>query len=191
MRKTLSRREFLKQAGLAGASLAIPWKIEPAVSLGARPRLGGGEEAGLFRQRPGTDFIKFADPLPVPTPMPDVGVAHHYRLAMRQFAQKMHRDLPATQLWGYGASGLLPILPGPTIEARVNVPVRVRWINELPACHLLAAAVDHTLHGAERKYPEVRAVVHLHGGATEPQSDGYPEDWYSPTGVRRDGRAGP
>ena len=59
-----------------------------------------------------------------------------------------------------------PSCPGRTIEARVNVPVRVRWLNELPTTHLLAAAVDHTLHGAERKFPEVRAVVHLHGGAT-------------------------
>ena len=103
---------------------------------------------------------------------------------MRQFAQKIHRDLPPTQMWGYGASGSGPSIPGRTIEARVNVPVKVKWLNELPATHLLAAAVDHTLHGAEREFPEVRAVVHLHGGATRPQSDGYPEDWYSPGGVR-------
>ena len=50
--------------------------------------------------------------------------------------------------------------------------------------------MDHTIHGAEKKFPEVRAVVHLHGGATRPDSDGYPEDWYSPTGVRMNGRVG-
>ena len=27
--------------------------------------------------------------------------------------------------------------------------------------------------------PEVRTVVHLHGAHTKPQSDGYPEDWYT------------
>ena len=34
----------------------------------------------------------------------------------------------------------------------------------------------------------MRAVVHLHGGATAPQSDGYPEDWYSPRGIRITGQ---
>ena len=28
--------------------------------------------------------------------------------------------------------------------------------------------------------PEVRTVVHLHGGRTGPESDGYPEDWFVP-----------
>ena len=40
--------------------------------------------------------------------------------------------------------------------------------------------IDHTLHGAEAGKPEVRGVVHLHGGKTPPESDGYPEDWYVP-----------
>ncbi|MGB8991360.1 MAG: multicopper oxidase domain-containing protein [Desulfobaccales bacterium] len=66
----------------------------------------------------------------------------------------------------------------------------MRWINRLPTHHLLAGALDHTIHGAESKFPDVRAVVHLHGGATQADSDGYPEDWYSPAGVRMDGRVG-
>ncbi len=38
----------------------------------------------------------------------------------------------------------------------------------------------HSLHGAEADKPEVRTVVHLHGGRTGPESDGYPEDWFVP-----------
>jgi spore coat protein A len=48
----------------------------------------------------------FVDALPVPAPIqPSNGVsggAAHYEIPMRQFAQKLHRDLPATTVWGYG-----------------------------------------------------------------------------------------
>ncbi len=54
----------------------------------------------------------------------------------------------------------------------------VEWANELPARHFLP--IDHTLHGAERSLPEVRSVVHLHGGRTPAASDGYPEAWVVP-----------
>ena len=54
----------------------------------------------------------------------------------------------------------------------------VEWANQLPTKHFLP--IDHTLHGAEADKPEVRAVVHLHGGKTPPESDGYPEAWFVP-----------
>ena len=38
--------------------------------------------------------------------------------------------------------------------------------------HLLP--VDHNLHGAEANKPAVRAIVHVHGAKTPPESDGYP-----------------
>ena len=40
-------------------------------------------------------------------------------------------------------------------------------------------AVDVTLHGDEAPNPEVRTVVHLHGAKVEPDSDGYPEAWFT------------
>ena len=40
--------------------------------------------------------------------------------------------------------------------------------------------IDHSLHGAESDKPLVRTVVHLHGGRTGSESDGYPEDWFVP-----------
>lgn len=95
-----------------------------------------------------------------------------YRIAMRQFKAKVHRDLPPTTFWGYNST-----CPGPTIEARCGEPILVEWANELPRWHLFP--IDHTLHGAESDKPDVRTVVHLHGGRTEPESDGYPEDWFA------------
>jgi spore coat protein A len=79
--------------------------------------------------------------------------------------------MPPTTFWGYGTS-----CPGPTLEAREGKPILVEWVNQLPRQHLFP--IDHTLHGAEADKPEVRTVVHLHGGRTCPESDGYPEDWF-------------
>ncbi len=96
---------------------------------------------------------------------------------MRQTEAKLHRDLPPTRLWTYGAA---PggTWPGPTIEARSAQGILVEWANELPARHFLP--IDHRLHGAEVEKPEVRAVVHVHGAKAPPESDGWPEDWYVP-----------
>jgi spore coat protein A, manganese oxidase len=96
-----------------------------------------------------------------------------YRMPMRQIEAKVHRDLPPTRLWGFGSMS-----PGPTIEARVGQPAIVEWANELPAEHFLP--IDHSIHGAHAGIPDVRAVIHLHGGRVPPQSDGYPENWCVP-----------
>ncbi|HEX6496669.1 MAG TPA: multicopper oxidase, partial [Acidobacteriaceae bacterium] len=97
----------------------------------------------------------------------------YYRLAMCEIQQKVHRDLPPTRMWGFENS-----FPGPTIETQSGQPMIVEWANELPARHFLP--IDHTLHGAEKSLPEVRSVVHLHGGRTPAASDGYPEAWVVP-----------
>jgi spore coat protein A, manganese oxidase len=125
----------------------------------------------------------FADPLPIPPLVRPAGLrpspanlsrkVPYYRIEMREFAHKLHRDLPPTRLWGYDGA-----FPGPTFDTRGGDEVIVEWANRLPPSHFLP--IDYTLHGAERGSPEVRTVVHLHGGKTPPASDGYPEDWYPP-----------
>jgi spore coat protein A len=115
------------------------------------------------------------DALPIPVVAKSLAgkQAPFYRIAMSEIQYKIHRDLPATTMWGYGGS-----VPGPTIEARSGEGLSVEWVNNLPAKHMLP--VDHNIHGAEADKPEVRAVVHLHGSKAPPDSDGYPEDWYVP-----------
>jgi spore coat protein A, manganese oxidase len=139
---------------------------------------GGGDSAKRIDT---SALARFVEPLPIPAlakqaalrPSPDNPSLQvpYYRIAMRQFQMKVHRDVPATTFWGYDGS-----CPGPTMEARRGQPVLVEWANELPPQHLFP--IDHTLHGAESDKPEVRTVVHLHGGRTPPESDGYPEDWF-------------
>lgn len=92
-----------------------------------------------------------------------------YRLAMRQIERKIHRDLPPARMWGFGSTS-----PGPTIEARRGEPLFVEWANELPDKHFLP--IDHSIHGAGPGIPDVRTIVHLHGGRVPPESDGYPEN---------------
>lgn len=92
---------------------------------------------------------------------------------MRQFEARIHRDLKPTRLWGYGASS-----PGPTLETRSGQGLLVEWVNDLPQQDFLP--IDHSIHGAEADKPEVRTVVHVHGGKAPPESDGYPENWLVP-----------
>jgi spore coat protein A len=138
--------------------------------------------AGVIELNPAS-VEKFVDPLPIPPIAKAVTIrqlngsvrrsAPLYRLTMREMAVKVHRDLPATRMWGYNSAS-----PGPVIETRSGEGLFVEWVNNLPRKHFLP--IDHNLHGAEKDKPEVRSVVHVHGAKTPPESDGYPEDWYIP-----------
>jgi spore coat protein A len=128
-------------------------------------------------------LARWVDPLPMPSllkptdhrpnPRHPPAKIPYYRVEMRQFDAKVHRDMPPATFWGYNASS-----PGPTIEARSGEPIQVEWVNSLPAKHLFP--IDRTLCGAETGTPDVRTIVHLHGAKTGPESDGYPEHWFVP-----------
>lgn len=171
-----TRRVFLQQ---------LSW-LTAAVATGAPAPARGHEMTPQRVHEPLLDtssLARFVDPLPIPATIKAAGVRPDptnarqdipfYRVAMREFQATVHRDVPPTTFWGYEAS-----CPGPTIEARKGRPILVEWSNELPQRHFLP--IDHTLHGAEANKPEVRTVVHLHGGRNSPESDGYPEDWFVP-----------
>lgn len=118
---------------------------------------------------------KFVDELPIPkilSPKRRVNNSSYYEVTMKEFSQKLHRDLGPTRLWGYDGT-----FPGPTFEVMKNETVFVKWINDLPNKHFLP--VDTTIHGSEITLPEGRSVVHLHGGRTPAHSDGYPEAWFT------------
>ena len=168
----ISRRYFLQRSSfLGGALLAranwLPTQTVPKFATQFDPNT----------------LVKFVDALPVPQPAIAVGMRSNpaspggnipfYRIAMRQDAIKVHRDLKPTTVWGFEGQ-----VPGPTLETRSGEGILVEWRNELPARHFLP--IDYKIHGAERDKPEVRSVVHVHGAKTRPESDGYPEDWIVP-----------
>lgn len=122
----------------------------------------------------------------------------YYEIALVQYSQKMSSSLPDTTLRGYvqvptgsaGCSAALAATPnylGPVILAQKNRPVRVKFINCLPAGKDLFIPVDTTYMGAGMNaqggmYSDSRATLHLHGGATPWISDGTPHQWTVPVG---------
>ncbi|GAB2592848.1 multicopper oxidase family protein [Streptomyces capparidis] len=132
----------------------------------AGPRLvrGGGQGTGeLLRSK-----VPLPEPFRVPLPIPPVlrprgtGGADHYTITQREATAEI---LPGvrTPIWGYDG-----IFPGPTIESRRDRTAVVRHRNELP----------------------VPTVVHLHGGRTPADSDGYPTDLVMPVSGWDAGHAG-
>ncbi|MDP4084330.1 MAG: multicopper oxidase [Bacillota bacterium] len=120
-------------------------------------------------------LTKFKDPLPIPPILkPKVRSSEYsyYEVPMKEAKQSLHSELPDTTIWGFEG-----MYPGPTIEVESWERVFIKWRNQLPTRHFLP--IDHTVHGAEIEKPDVRTVVHLHGGRTEPESDGYPDAWFT------------
>jgi spore coat protein A len=84
---------------------------------------------GLAARAATPTLTPFVDPLPLPARLRPVGVYRCpgfalgplYQVQATQVRQKLHRDLPATTLWGYTGS-----YPGPTIAALTGHPVYVR-----------------------------------------------------------------
>jgi spore coat protein A len=125
----------------------------------------------------------FVDALPIPplaTPISgSIGGTAEYNIAIQQVTQKLHRDLPATTVWGYNG-----MYPGPTIVASVNNPVTVNWLNDLRENGVLRTThylpVDLCVHGPDTEGPTARVVTHLHGGHVPPAADGYPTNTILP-----------
>ena len=167
----ISRRKFLGRAGVLATGLTLE-----------RSTLSHGLVPPSTALDPGK-LTPYVDALPIPEVMRSSGLRAlpenpavklpYYRVTMHEIHQKVHRDLPATRLWGFNSSS-----PGPIFETRSGQGLLVEWVNELPVKHFLP--IDYNLHGAERDKPEVRCVIHLHGGKTPPASDGYPESWVVP-----------
>ncbi len=167
------RRSFLKTSSLAGAGMlvSLSGKAKTAVPSTAAPL------------DPVT-LTKFLDPVPKPKKL----YGAYQEIAITEFYQKLHSQLPPTLLWGYNGS-----YPGPTIEATQFLPTTVKWMNKLVNPALLARIpVDQTLHWADplkqnfvhqptapRYTGPVPTVVHLHGGQTASDSDGHPDAWFT------------
>lgn len=202
----VSRRQFLKAGAFAGAGLLLPRVFAPGVRI-LRPRAAAARLSAA-------GIPKYAAPLVIPPAMPRTSKVlqrgakniDYYEIAVRQFEQQiLPPGMPKTTVWGYGSANHPASFnyPSFTIEAKVNKPVRVKWINQLIdrqgryLPHLLP--VDPTLHWANPaggtagrdSRPSFGAtpgpytgpvplVTHVHGAHTTEESDGYAEAWYLP-----------
>ena len=199
----ISRRQLLKAGALAGIAAAVPLG-SPSVAAAEAASTSNLDPTGIPKYR--TPLV-IPPAMPITSVISEHGQAvRYYEIAVRQFRQQvLPAGLPRTKVWGYGSVNHPATFnyPAFTVEAEVGVPVRAKWINGLVDAsgdylpHLLA--VDPTLHWANppggkhgrdnrpsfRSTPgpytgPVPMVVHLHGGHTSEESDGFAEAWYLP-----------
>jgi spore coat protein A, manganese oxidase len=166
----LTRRRFLKLGAVAGAFMVLPRRVRP--ESGSSPTIARAAEELVDPE----DLTKYSESLPIP-PVINAEGRRTFNLTIEPSIHQFHSSLPATPTWGYAGATYL----GPTFEVQRGNPISINWTNNLGA-HLLADVIDPTLHGPDEandaEYP--RLSVHLHGGHTEPESDGYPEDTFLP-----------
>lgn len=99
-------------------------------------------------------------------------------IGMFQKKWKFHRDLSPTTVFAFGVSEDVATVPGPTIVALHGIDTYVTWQNHLPPEHILAW--DPTILGARPANGKgIPTVVHLHGGITKSESDGFPNSWFT------------
>jgi spore coat protein A, manganese oxidase len=184
-----TRRQFLGSLGAAGAAVLVT----PYLRVG---RAGRGDRLPALRhplyRQPIADpnaIPRFVQPLAVPADRGlriDATAGGAYPVVMGTTSQDVLGVGLPTPVWGYGRAGTDVSYPGPTIVARRDHPIEVRWANHLPERHL--APVDTTLHWAYshngRSIAEagVPAVAHLHGGHVDAAFDGGPEQWFTARG---------
>jgi len=165
-RRTFTRRDLLK------GSLAA------AGALVTAPLLSHGGKAFADDEivRTPIRFTPFTRPLPIPkvlepqatpldpatrcafrSPPAVVDATKHYVLTQKLGFTEIIPGFQ-TEIWGYDG-----LYPGPTIRARFNEPAVVRQVNAL----------------------DVEVSVHLHGGHTPFDSDGFPDHFIFP-GQSRD-----
>ncbi|MGE5802496.1 MAG: multicopper oxidase family protein [Gemmatimonadota bacterium] len=131
--------------------------VRTATAIAAGAALDG---PGIRAARsPANARPRFQRPLPIPPVLAPVrrdATTDYYDVVQRAGRGMVLPGVP-TPVWGYDG-----LWPGPTIRARRGRTVVVRHTNALP----------------------VPTVVHLHGGETPPDSDGFPTDEVMPRASR-------
>jgi FtsP/CotA-like multicopper oxidase with cupredoxin domain len=147
----VKRRSALQLGVAAAAGIGLVGAGWPL----ADTLLGSAESGRLLRSQTRLP-APYQIPLPVPeqlTPVSTDATADYYEITQQITKLRILPDLP-TPAWTYNTS-----FPGPTIVSRSGRRTIVRHRNDLP----------------------VPVVVHLHGGHTPADHDGYPVDFIMPT----------
>jgi FtsP/CotA-like multicopper oxidase with cupredoxin domain len=185
MSKQMSRRRFLKMAAgagiAAGATMALPWKfgVSRAYPFAQSPVNIRKFVTGLPGLGPtGANNIGQYIPLATKATIQFAGLSTDvYNLAVSQFNEKMHPDLPgATHFWGYHDAV--------TNDRKYLAGVIIA--NQLPNKALIP--VDQTIMAGPNglmvgDLPLNRITTHMHGGLTPWFSDGTPFQWFDPKGM--------
>lgn len=146
---------------------------------------------------------KYINPMPVIKVLglrKDLTAGGTVNISMGSAAQDLLGMGVATPVWGYAIDGGPVTYPGGTIVAKRANAVTVAWANNLGYDYLVKQGnaangdvIDRTLHWAFSPHltPQaytigaqgVPAVAHQHGGRTDSDYDGLPEQWFTPGGA--------
>ncbi len=202
-----NRRSFLKIGGVAGAGLLMPRRRSFWRPLRQIPLPSIVDPLYTAPIADPNAIPKFINPLPIIGQGPlanlrrDLTAGGSINITMGPATQHLlGPGLPATPVWGYDVgSGLGVTYPGGTIVAKRGNPVTVNWFNNLGLDYRLKQGnpangdvIDRTLHWAFSPHLNngnqytigsqgVPAVAHQHGGRTDSDFDGLPEQWFTPT----------
>ena len=182
----------LNDASFLGASSWLAYTITsqpttsgvsfiPGMTMDINIRLSGAEGSPCPEVMPAPTHPKFVNALPN-IPRIDATNGGTYNIGMEESSQWLGLQTANgthinSTVWGYTFNNHQMYL-GPTFVAKKDVPVDVKWINNLGTAHHHLLPVDHTIHMAHPTNG-VATVVHLHGGHTEAESDGYPDAWFT------------
>ncbi len=147
-----TRRQIMMASAGLGAAFLVPAMFKAKRTYAALPQIS-----------------KFTETLPIPFPS-----GAPTTLTIASSSHSFHKNLGAGPTWGYGGASYL----GPTIEVTRGTPLRLTVENKLGPHPL---PLDLSLHGVlESDTTSPRVSLHLHGSNSEPQSDGYPTDTFTP-----------
>src|SRR5690625_3604792 len=144
----------LSRRGLVVGAGAAAVAVAGGVALGFR----GSSSTGTLLHSQLPLPRAFATPLPIPPvlePISSTAAGEVYEVTQKVAMADLLEGV-RTEIWGYDG-----LLPGPTLKTHRGRKVTIHHRNELP----------------------VPAVVHLHGGKTSAEHDGYPTDLILPVGV--------
>ena len=199
----MTRRQVLKAGMIGGAGLLVPLKW---FAPGAHAQAPLPSIIDPLYSAPILDpaaVPKFAAAMPVIKTLElrkDLTAGGMVDIAMGPASQNLLGMGVNTPVWGYNINGGPTTYPGGTIVAKRGKDVTVTWTNNLGKDYLIKQGlsanedvIDRTLHWAFSTHltPEpytigtqgVPAVPHQHGGRTDSNYDGLPEQWFTPSGA--------
>ncbi len=131
-------------------------------------------------------LTKYVEALPIPGFMPpnSPSTPNYYEIGAYQKTQIVHPAIPPTTVWCYGVSKNQASWPASTILCVRGTAIDVKWTNNLYDAngrtikhHPLP--IDPTLGQAPTEGYGIPIVTHLHGGESEPSSDGHFNAWFT------------
>jgi spore coat protein A, manganese oxidase len=182
----ITRREFLKYAGIAGAAATLPLKI------GVRSAQAYAISPGIQKFTvPMRGFLGGQIPLAGLAATQPYANVNYYEVTAGWFRDNLGANMVAafpgytgTRFYGYGSQGVdgNGVLVGGKhlgngIVATKGVPVRIRLFNRLPTPHIIPfdASIPQTAVGTTVQ--QSHTAIHLHGGLVPWTSDGGPFHW--------------